>query len=455
MVRLRRNNISWVMPPPPSKAPGWPPVAAAPTPLPSALKQRIAGPDESPRLDPTKESLVVKRGRRVSVIAGSMKSARESVEREKDTQRKAVQELRLSASELREKLAANLSSLGAFFVYFDEARSGQVTKHSFQSVVQAIGLPTDACAVVFDEFDTGRSGIISYADFLQFFLRDSLARAAVRVTDLCRVIDHQGARTGKVGKDEFRLAIRRLGWEMPSIYLLDAIFDSMDVEGEGTLTFNQLTKMLRMGTAEDLADELHKQRVMMGPNMQDPVSKGNRFPVRRGSLAEQFEANMAIWYPRMPKRNRRDSFDGPQPEKAFGRRVSMAGKGRQARRKSVNTPTDGRRDSLLGGPGRRDSFLPPIFDQLDDPLANAVGDADFLRQTQGKRRSSVALRRPSNARPLPAHMMRLLEEEDGPKDSGAVSLPALSARTHGSSQKPSQKVPTGSLSARARLPAVF
>ena len=327
----------------------------------------------------------------------------------------------------------------------------------FTSLVQAIGLPTKACSTLFDEFDTTGSGQLSYADFLHFFLRDALGRAAIRVTDLCREIDREGPRLGIVGKDEFRLAVRRLGWEVPSTYVLDAIFISMDPQGRGQLTFNELCKMLRTGTAEDLADELHRQRYTNAKaghgNVE--VQAKNRMPVRRGSLAEQYEANLALWYPRMPKRDRRDSFDGAQPTQSYGRRRSMAAPGlsrrgtSSTRRNSVFTPPEERSS---GGGSRRVSVM-----VHDDPLANAVGDPEVMGRGRG-RRTSVAtqnLRKSSISRPLPPQLQHFLmsgQEHGGAViDVGTISLPSLSPRDHARESIPAP----GSLSARTpRLPVL-
>ena len=294
--------------------------------------------------------------------------------------------------------------------------------------------PTKACSTLFDEFDTTGSGQLSYADFLHFFLRDALGRAAIRVTDLCRELDREGPRLGIVGKDEFRLAVRRLGWEVPSTYVLDAIFISMDPQGRGQLTFNELCKMLRTGTAEDLADELHRQRYTNAKaghgNVE--VQAKNRMPVRRGSLAEQYEANLALWYPRMPQRDRRDSFDGAQPTQSYGRRRSMAAPGlsrrgtSSTRRNSVFTPPEERSS---GGGSRRVSVM------ARRPLANAVGDPEVMGRALGK--TAVAtqnLRKSSTPRPLPPQLQHFLmsgQEHGGAViDVGTISLPSLSPRDH-------------------------
>ena len=59
-----------------------------------------------------------------------MKSARESLKREKERNLTARHRIRLSTDELREKLIANLSALGSFFVFFDTEHTGRVTKKS-------------------------------------------------------------------------------------------------------------------------------------------------------------------------------------------------------------------------------------------------------------------------------------------------------------------------------------
>ena len=333
---------------------------------------------------------VVKRGRRVSVVPGSLKSARESQEREKERELKAKIQNRKAKNELRQKLASNVLKAGAFFIFFDENHNGFMTRESFKQVVSAMGLSTDACDLLVDEMlqtpEARAKGRIPYADFLQFALRDALAKKAVELTDICKAIDKQTANAGVCTKDEFRLAVRQLGWEMPSTLLVDALFDSLDQQGTGALTFPQLTRALREGTASDLADELHKQRAIGRGNEHEitkHIKPTNKVPLRRGSLMEQYEANLAIWYPRMPSKLRNEEFDGEQQDGVYGRRKStFAGAARNKR--LINQPpvglsfggfgapqppsrgsrsparrgsTMGRRFSAMGGGGRRFSAM--------------------------------------------------------------------------------------------------
>ena len=73
-------------------------------------------------------------------------------------------------------------------------------------------------------------------------LREALSKNAGRVIDLFREWDADG--DGNVSKKEFRKAMPKLGFDVPTKDI-DALFDSFDPDGSGSIDFTELKKMLR------------------------------------------------------------------------------------------------------------------------------------------------------------------------------------------------------------------
>ena len=65
----------------------------------------------------------------------------------------------------------------------------------------------------FDLLDGDKSGKVDMREYIQFALRDALARSSTRVLDLFREWDDDG--NGKISRKEFARAIRALGFNAP------------------------------------------------------------------------------------------------------------------------------------------------------------------------------------------------------------------------------------------------
>ena len=63
------------------------------------------------------------------------------------------------------------------------------------------------------------------SEYLQWSLKDALARSSSRVVDLFRAWDED--RSGSVDKSEFHKAVRALGFDIEREHT-DAVFDSLD-----------------------------------------------------------------------------------------------------------------------------------------------------------------------------------------------------------------------------------
>jgi Ca2+-binding EF-hand superfamily protein len=61
---------------------------------------------------------------------------------------------------------------------------------------------------------------------------------------------------GQVSKAEFRAVLPMIGFDASDTERLDELFDTFDVDGSGSVDYNELNKMLRQGASVELAEEL-------------------------------------------------------------------------------------------------------------------------------------------------------------------------------------------------------
>jgi len=108
----------------------------------------------------------------------------------------------------------------------------------------------EALQARFAALDEDGSGKVDMNEYLQFSLRDALARSATRVVDLFRAWDED--RSGSVDSKEFYRAIRSLGFDV-SQEDSDAVFTSLDEDGSGKLEYAELNAMLRKGEGSSVA----------------------------------------------------------------------------------------------------------------------------------------------------------------------------------------------------------
>uniref|UniRef100_A0A7S3BR19 EF-hand domain-containing protein n=1 Tax=Haptolina ericina TaxID=156174 RepID=A0A7S3BR19_9EUKA len=97
-------------------------------------------------------------------------------------------------------------------------------------------------------------------------LREALTANAVRVIDLFREWDEDG--DGVIDKLEFRRALPMLGLHAP-LETVDALFDSFDLDGSGTIGFKELNRLLRRDIkAEEATNERRRaSQVRMKPEV--------------------------------------------------------------------------------------------------------------------------------------------------------------------------------------------
>jgi len=162
-------------------------------------------------------SLLTTRARRKSVDAGSMLSARKSMEREEERNYTQAQGSRKAINFARDSVASHLVTIGSMFVLWDDGHEGYLHRDGFVHAMAALGSEKRAAEDIFDELDEYGTGKIHYGAYLECALRDGLSQIAPRLVQLCRQIDLESTKSGLVGRDEFRLAVQRLGWEMPPL----------------------------------------------------------------------------------------------------------------------------------------------------------------------------------------------------------------------------------------------
>ena len=101
----------------------------------------------------------------------------------------------------------------------------------------------------FNELDADGSGRIDMNEYLQWSLRDALARSATRIVDLFRMWDED--KSGSIEKNEFFQAIKALGFKIEREDS-DKIFRGLDADNSGTLELSELAEKLKAGHGEEL-----------------------------------------------------------------------------------------------------------------------------------------------------------------------------------------------------------
>ena len=110
----------------------------------------------------------------------------------------------------------------------------------------------------FQQLDGDGSGKVDMAEYLQFSLRDALARSSDRVVDLFKKWDEDGS--GKIDKREFCHAVRALGFGDISEKDAGAVFDMLDDDKSGSLEYKELNAMLRKGFGSQVQANLKRAK---------------------------------------------------------------------------------------------------------------------------------------------------------------------------------------------------
>ena len=200
---------------------------------------------------------------------------------------------------LRDALSRRMTKVGSLFQLADLDGDGQVSRDEFRHVcLLALGMfdvPQQVTDDLFDELDVDASGEVDYSECVRYMLRDGLRRSAQRVRDLFHVLDADG--NGTLDKLEFRHVLGLLGWELDDPYLIDEVFDAMDVDHSGTLTYAEMHRQLRIGVGMGKYLDGSLQAGAAG----EIVTKARNKQPLRGSLDAQLEARHRPKHERSPK----------------------------------------------------------------------------------------------------------------------------------------------------------
>ena len=85
-------------------------------------------------------------------------------------------------------------------------------------------------------------------------LRKAISERYTRVMDLFKMFDKNG--DGRVAKSEFRAALPLLGFDSSYAPVIDNLFDSLDVDGSGSIDHIELNARLRQGADVALDEAL-------------------------------------------------------------------------------------------------------------------------------------------------------------------------------------------------------
>jgi len=130
---------------------------------------------------------------------------------------------------------------------------------------------------------------------VQVQLREALTENAVRVIDLFR--DWDDDETGTITIDEWRKAMKQFGCDVAPVEI-DALFNSFDPDGSGSIEYRELNKLLRRGQEIELAPELLpggcKSRAEMVAMLAAPQSLQARVAVLNQLQAVEAEREGAL-----------------------------------------------------------------------------------------------------------------------------------------------------------------
>ena len=267
-----------------------------------------------------------------AAVTGSLRVARAM----RDAHVLEEKEIRQQTRALRTQLSKCISATSSLFRTMDVDGNGLVSRQEFGDTIAALGLTAQPAVVdaLFDDFDLDGSGEISYAEYVCYALRDKLKKESSRVMDVFKKFDADGS--GEIDKAEFRKAINAMGWEASwDVYLLDEVFDTIDTDGSGTLSFQEMSKQLRSGLMmkKSLSSSLQ-------PGMKGEIhTKGKNKHALRATLEEQFLINVKAVGQSMGTSKRQDEARAETASRGVG------GSGRASPRGGGGPANSGGRDS--------------------------------------------------------------------------------------------------------------
>jgi Ca2+-binding EF-hand superfamily protein len=155
--------------------------------------------------------------------------------------------LNAKKAQLKKGLAAHLMHFTKSFGRWDTSGNGTIDRAEFHTAMRAMNLPgaedEQTCELVFADVDVDDSGGITHHECLRYALLDVLQGQVTRVWNLCKLWDADSS--GTINRDEFRDVIKAIGLEAPHASV-DALFAELDEEREGEISYEELTRRLRV-----------------------------------------------------------------------------------------------------------------------------------------------------------------------------------------------------------------
>lgn len=162
------------------------------------------------------------------------------------------------ADQLKTALAENAVTVIKLFKSWDEDRDGLLSRTEFETGLRALGLdvPSKSIHKLFGEWDKDGSGELSLSELTAVLncnsaiaaLRKHLQARQERLTDVFRLWDEDGDR--ELTKQEFGKAMASCGLNCDETQL-EALFDSIDTDRSGKISYPELNRALRRDPAQE------------------------------------------------------------------------------------------------------------------------------------------------------------------------------------------------------------
>ena len=204
--------------------------------------------------------------RRQSLKAAAEERVRTAVAMER-ARREADKVAERKKRRVKDVLAlADKGAMGSLFQMWDRDGSGFIDREEFREQATILcrkhgfEVSDEALKLTWADFDLDGSGSVTYEEWLRITLRDMLVQGNMRIMEAFRAWDRD--LSGTIDRREFCDALCTLGFDAPRV-LVEEVFDAMDRDGSGTLSFEELNKQLRQGSAVRgrLDDALHAGQV--------------------------------------------------------------------------------------------------------------------------------------------------------------------------------------------------
>lgn len=177
---------------------------------------------------------------------------------------------------VKDVLTKSMSDMALLFQYWDKDGSGLLDRQEFERALRTLcdrqGVPLSSA--VFDalwhEFDADGSGSISYEEWIRFALSDLLTQGNAKILNFLQTWDTDNS--GTIDKNEFCRAVAALGFDAPRVHV-EEVFDGFDADSSGSLTFQELNRLLRQQSTHRLASRLRAGSVSFEKGVQQATPR--------------------------------------------------------------------------------------------------------------------------------------------------------------------------------------